>query len=73
MFNLLHRHEPSTELLGSKLFNEKTFYDVFQKDLDRCGSEVLIESPFITNRRLSSLLPTLQKLKDRKVRIVINT
>ena len=32
-----------------------------------------IESPFITNRRLNVLLPTLLKLKDRRVRITINT
>jgi phosphatidylserine/phosphatidylglycerophosphate/cardiolipin synthase-like enzyme len=34
---------------------------------------LLIECPFITNRRLSQLLPTLQKLKEQRVRIVINT
>jgi len=45
----------------------------FMKDLAKCHSEVLIESPFITNRRLRTLLPILQKLKDRKVRIAINT
>jgi hypothetical protein len=61
------------DLLTSKLFNEKTFYPAFLKDLNKCGSEVLIESPFITNRRLNMLLPTLEKLKTRKVRVVINT
>ena len=29
--------------------------------------------PFVTRRRLSELLPVLQKLKNRKVRVVINT
>jgi len=73
MFSLLNRRNPSNELLGSKLLNESTFYDTFTKDLNDSLHEVIIESPFITYRRLAHLLPTLQKLKDRKVRVVINT
>lgn len=73
MLNLLHRNQSPLDLLTSKLFNEETFYPVFTKDLNRCSHEVIIESPFVTNRRLSQLLPTLQKLKDRKVRVIINT
>jgi phosphatidylserine/phosphatidylglycerophosphate/cardiolipin synthase-like enzyme len=64
---------PASELLSSSLFNEDTFYPALMKDLNNCGSELIVESPFITNRRLNQLLPTLQKLKRRKVRIVINT
>lgn len=63
----------SPDLLESKLCDDKTFYPVFIKDLNNCGSELIIESPFITRRRLQYLLPTLQKLKERKVRITINT
>ena len=63
----------SPDLLGSKLFDDKTFYPAFIKDLNNCGSELIIECPFVTRRRLTSLLPTLQKLKERKVRIIINT
>jgi len=73
MFSLLNHPIPPADLLTSILYNEETFYDKFLKDLSKCHSEVLIESPFITNRRLSTLLPVLQKLKDRKVRIAINT
>lgn len=61
------------DLLDSKLFNEDTFYPAFIKDLNSCGSELIIECPFITRRRLQLLLPTLQKLKARKVRIIVNT
>jgi HKD family nuclease len=73
MFSLLKRTVPVTDLLTSKLYNEETFYPNFLKDLGDCHSEVIIECPFITSRRLNMLLPTLEKLKARKVRIAINT
>lgn len=69
----LSRHTTTPELAHSKLFDEETFYPAFIKDLKGCGSELIIESPFITSRRLNYLLPMLQKLKQRKVRVVINT
>lgn len=71
MFNLLK--QPTEPLVSSKLFNEETFYLEFLKDIDNCFRELIIECPFITNRRLAHLLPTLQKLKERGVRIAINT
>jgi phosphatidylserine/phosphatidylglycerophosphate/cardiolipin synthase-like enzyme len=71
---LLRRtHSNSSDLLTSKLFDESSFYKTFHKDLAKCQSEVIIESPFVTNRRLSELLPLLKKLKERGVRIVIVT
>lgn len=61
------------DLIDSQLFDHKTFYDSFLKDLARSKEEVIVESPFLTNRRVSMLLPTLIKLKRRGVKIVINT
>lgn len=66
-------HFNTQDLPASKLFDEDVFYQAFLNDLERCGHEVIIESPFITNRRVSLLMPILQKLKDRRVRIIINT
>jgi phosphatidylserine/phosphatidylglycerophosphate/cardiolipin synthase-like enzyme len=63
----------SPDLLNSKLYDDKTFYAAFIKDLNNCGSELIVDSPFITRRRLQYLLPTLKMLKERKVRIIINT
>ncbi len=60
-------------LISSSLCNESTFYVRFASDLKKCQSEVIIESPFITNRRLDLLLPALQKLKSRHVRVTVNT
>ncbi|HET8671407.1 MAG TPA: phospholipase D-like domain-containing protein [Candidatus Saccharimonadales bacterium] len=73
MFRLLNRPVAPTDLLSSKLYDQDTFYPAFLKDLAKCHSEVIIECPFITNRRLKTLLPVLEKLKTRKVRIAINT
>jgi phosphatidylserine/phosphatidylglycerophosphate/cardiolipin synthase-like enzyme len=65
--------DATNELLTSRLYDEKTFYTAFIKDLNNCGSELIIDCPFITKRRLQYLLPTLKALKDRKVRIIVNT
>ncbi len=57
----------------STLFNEDTFYKAFEKDLRRCRNELIIESAFMTCRRVSQLLPTLKLLKKNRVRVVVNT
>jgi hypothetical protein len=64
---------PAPDLLASKLFNEITFYPAFLKDLAGCRSEAIIESPFITSRRMAQLEPVLRKLKARNVRVAVNT
>lgn len=72
MFGLCRRRNDG-ELLCSCLLNQDDFYSAFEKDLARATREVIIESPFITSRRLNYLLPTLRNLVRRKVRVVINT
>ena len=73
MFSLLNRSTQASGLLSSKLLSEETFYDAFIKDLNNSLHEVIIESPFITYKRLSQLMPVLQQLKQRRVRIIVNT
>jgi PLD-like domain len=73
MFSLLKRPTTPADLLKSILYDQDAFYPAFLRDLANCHSEVIIECPFITSRRLKTLLPTLEKLKIRKVRIAINT
>lgn len=69
--SLFCHHSPS--LPESTLLNEQTFYTVFLRDLDRCRKSLLIESPFITQARMSALCPSFRRLTKRGVRVVINT
>lgn len=61
------------ELLASRLFDHNDFYPAFVRDLSNCTKEVIIESPFITRKRMAHLLPTLRRLRAREVKVVINT
>jgi phosphatidylserine/phosphatidylglycerophosphate/cardiolipin synthase-like enzyme len=63
----------ANDLLSSKLFCDKSFYSAFISDLRHAEREVLIESPFISNNRTSSLLPTLRRLVKKGVKVRINT
>lgn len=60
-------------LRNSQLYDHTNFYDVFMRDLRRARSRVVIESPFITEKRMTTLLPILRQLRKRDVRIIINT
>lgn len=73
MFSLLKRQTSQSDLIGSKLFSDGNFYPAFQKDLQKCQRELIIESPFITQRRLATLSPILQKLKNKGVKVIVNT
>jgi phosphatidylserine/phosphatidylglycerophosphate/cardiolipin synthase-like enzyme len=70
MFSL---KQAKASLLRSELHNEQTFYDAFIKDMQRAKKSIIIESPFITKRRLDQLMPYLKDATKRGVRIVINT
>lgn len=60
-------------LLSSRLYDNTNFYDVFKKDLQHARCSVIIESPFITAKRMEEILPVLCKLRQRGVRITVNT
>lgn len=63
----------SEGLTGSRLLNEQTFYQSFMQDITSCNKEILIECPFITIRRTSTLVPVLTRAIDRGVNITVNT
>jgi phosphatidylserine/phosphatidylglycerophosphate/cardiolipin synthase-like enzyme len=58
---------------SSKLYDQTTFYEAFLSDIRHCKRELIIESPFVRLRRIDSLMPTLSKLRQKGVHIVINT
>lgn len=74
MFRFLHRDRAvATKLLASTLHDQNTFYPKFIQDLKTAQREVIIESPFITSKRVAELLPILNKIRSKGVRVVINT
>jgi hypothetical protein len=58
---------------NSSLYDEKTFYTQFIRDLLSCTYEVIIESPFVTTGRAQQLIPIFQVLLDRGVKIYVMT
>lgn len=71
--HLFKRSHLESNIITPQLYNELTFYKTFEHNLASCQKEIIIESPFLTKRRVLSLLPILQKAKARGVIIVINT
>jgi phosphatidylserine/phosphatidylglycerophosphate/cardiolipin synthase-like enzyme len=60
-------------MFNSTLFDEKSFYDAFIRDLEGCREEVFIESPYITSRRAEMLIPVFRNLLSKGVRIYVMT
>ena len=60
-------------LPSSRLYDQDTFYKAFLRDIERAQTRVIIESPFITEKRMNLLLPTLLKLRNKGISIIINT
>ena len=57
----------------SRLFDNETFDHAFLKDMRKCRSSLVIESPFIRLNRVLDLLPIFTKLRSKGVQVVINT
>ena len=60
-------------LLFSSLYDNETFYNVFARDLHNAKKNVIIESPFITTKRMKALMPVLRRLRQKGVQVVVNT
>lgn len=69
--NILDRLQPT--IPESQLHNEDGFYPALVKDIKKCRSELIIESAYMTTKRVNYLLPFFNALKKNRVRIVINT
>jgi len=57
----------------SHLFDEKSFYTAFIRDLKKCEDEVIIESPFISTSRMSQMHTVFEQLVDKGVRTYVIT
>ena len=60
-------------MFNSTLFDEKTFYQAFLRDLEGCRKEVFIESPYITTKRAELLTPIFNELLKKGVKIYVMT
>lgn len=73
LFLLSQRAYDNSTLIKSQLLNEEAFYVLFLRDIHRARKSIIIESPFITKRRLHLLHRALKRARKRGVYIVINT
>ncbi len=69
----LFRRTPKAILTNTSLYNEQTFYSAFIKDIRRAQSSIIIESPFLTEKRVLYFARLLSKLAKKGVRVRVNT
>jgi len=62
----------SPDLLTSRPYNERAFYQALVDDLARCQREALIESPFLATRRVGVLTLAIRKMVACGVCAVVN-
>ena len=55
--------------IASSLYDETDFYRAFISDLNREKEEVIIESPYITTKRMDMLYPIFSKLTKKGIKI----
>lgn len=63
----------SINSLNSQLYDEKTFYQTFWRDLENCQEEVVIESPYITYQRMKTFDRIFEKLIKKGVKVFFIT
>ena len=70
MFNLL---KPNNDLLSSDLYDEIGFYPAFLKDIKHAKKSIVIESPFLTEKRARQFCGIFVKQARCGITITINT
>lgn len=73
MRNLFSNQSSASSLIISKLHDQDSFYAAFEHDLGRARKRIVIESPFLTMRRVSTLLPQLSKSSKKGITVIVNT
>lgn len=69
----LFKKEKNVSSSNSSLFDEKTFYAQFTKDLLLCSEEIIIESPYITTERMKLFRPLFKQAVDKGIKIYVIT
>jgi phosphatidylserine/phosphatidylglycerophosphate/cardiolipin synthase-like enzyme len=59
--------------MRSQLFDETTFYPSFISDLSYCSKEIIIESPYITAKRMTLLMPVIKRAVHKGVMVYVLT
>ena len=72
MFRLLRR-TPKAVLTNTSLYSEHSFYNAFVRDVKRAQSVVVIESPFLTEKRALYFAGLFNQLTRKVVKIRVNT
>jgi len=68
------RKTNTSSLLDSKLYDEVSFYKAFVKDLNKATSSIVIESPFLTERRAVQFCQLFARLSYKNgIKIRLNT
>jgi len=70
---VIHNVSQQKDMFISSLFNEDTFYRQFKNDLQNASKEIIIECPYLTVKRLNTLLPLFFNIKSKDVSIFIIT
>lgn len=74
MINLLPRRYKSIPANhGSIFFDEKNFYDAFASDINSAESSVIIESPYLTERRARQFAKLIQRKTKANIKVKIFT
>ncbi len=70
---LYHHKTKGVGLLKSSLYNETSFYKQFTRDLRRAKKKIIIEGPYLTERRALQFAKLFKKLNKRGVKTIIYT
>lgn len=73
LFSLFNFYRKEQVQETSKLFDDQSFYQKFLNDINDAKKEIIIESPFITSRRINMFRYTFERLIKRNVSIYIIT
>ena len=65
--------ENDAGLITSRLYDQQSFYPAFVADTKRATESIIIESPFISYRRLNWLYPSLESAAKRGIKVIVNT